>query len=255
MARVIQPSREAMQKAWTLGRKMALSDRAVRPILTDAPTFKKYEDFRTAHRGLLESSEAFGPWEEHLNSLAEREARRMGLKVDISSASLDMFIAKVVVPMKHALWLGWEGARGLDRLFAQVRLRMSEEASAAESGVQVFRATQLSDRVQKPEVKEDGDAFFLSVTGNGGEVRDKDKPAVLAASKLVNVAKPGADADGSGKDGGKAAIAKVAAADELSLGTDDLGEIDLAAITVGVKPKPAESPVIADDDVPDPYEQ
>jgi hypothetical protein len=224
-----------MQRAWQLGRKMAMSQPMLRPMLTEAATYSQYEEFRKVHRSLLENRDAFTPWDDQVTALAEREAHRIGMRLE-SSQALDLFITRLVVPMKHAFWLGWEATRGLERLHAEARKRLAQEASGGP--VKVFCATQLAERVQKPEVRDSGDeGFWVSITG--GEVAEKDQPQVLAARALVNNPKP----------------EKVKPAeDELVAVGVEVDEICADAVMPGSATEKRPPAMLTDDELPDLYE-
>jgi hypothetical protein len=234
MGRVIQPSRDAMQKAWALGRRMAQIEPHIRPLPSDAATFKKYEEFRLVHRSRLESREHFAKWEEAAQALAEREARRMGLKVD-SSTGLDILIVKLLMPMKHAFWLGWESARGLEKMYMELRQRSLQ---APDAPVRVFAAAQLAERVQKPDVEGDSDeGFWMSVTGQGETIRDKNRPQVLAATALVNLNQPQPEHRDAA----------------IGLTGVDVDDVSAEAILPGQARENPARVVLEDDDMPDPY--
>lgn len=190
MARVaIQPGRSAMEKAWTLGRRMASEDPRFRPVLADAGDYATFEKFRSIHRGQLEVREAFAVWDEQIMRIAEREGSRLGFRTDGASAYWDVFLAKVVVPLKGAFWTGWESKIRLGDLYAAARNKAITTGSLSQTPPSVFRATQVVAKIEKPEIEETSEFdFVLSVTETPGSVpRAVGSPdvAVLAASKLL----------------------------------------------------------------------
>lgn len=192
---MVQPNRSALQKAWALGRKTGAEDPRIRPMVADAHDYSTFEAFRTAHRGRLEVKDIFAAWDEQIMRIAEREGRRLGFRMDGASSHWDVFLAKVVLPLKNAFWIGWESQVRLDQMYAAARKRAIIAGTLGGGGAKVFPATQVAARVQKPEVEEPGDdAFLVSITESpqspSGTTR---RPAVtvLAASRLLaRVEKP-----------------------------------------------------------------
>lgn len=196
MARpIIQPCRSALQKAWALGRKTGGEDPRIRPMVADAADYSTFETFRTAHRGRLEVRETFAIWDEQIMRVAEREGRRLGFRTDGASAYWDVFLAKVVVPLKNAFWIGWESQVHLDQLYAAARKRAIISGTLNSAENRVFPATQVAARVQKPEVEEPGDdAFLMSITESpespSGTVRTPGVTVLAASRLLTRVEKP-----------------------------------------------------------------
>lgn len=114
--------------AWRLGRKMAAQERRLRPALSDAIHFSRYDEFRLAHRSKLENSAVFASWEHRLQRLAEREGQRIGFRLDKTSKIWDEFYSYIFGPMKSAFWCGWEGARQLQPLYTQRRNKMLRQS-------------------------------------------------------------------------------------------------------------------------------
>ena len=191
---MVQPSRSALLKAWTLGRK-AGDDPRIRPVVADASEYSTYEKFRIAHRGKLEVKDIFVTWDEQIMGVAERESRRLGFRTDAASAYWDVFLANVVLPLKNAFWIGWEGQIRLAQLYAVARKRAIVTGTLAKAEAQVFPATRLAARVLRPEVEEPGDdAFLVSITESPESPSRTNKISgvrVLAASRLLErVEKP-----------------------------------------------------------------
>lgn len=192
---IVQPSRSALEKAWAIGRKAGADDPRIRPMVADASDYSTFEKFRIAHRGRLEVKEIFAVWDEQLMRLAEREGKRLGFRTDGASAYWDVFLAKIVLPLKNAFWIGWESQKRLDQLYAAARKRAIVSGSLNKAEAKVFPATQVAARVEKPEVDEPGDdAFLMSITESpespSGNTR-KPGVTVLAASRLLErVEKP-----------------------------------------------------------------
>jgi hypothetical protein len=160
----------------------------------DAGDYSTYEKFRVAHRGRQEVRETFAVWDEQIMRIAEREGRRFGFRTDGASQYWDVFLAKVVIPLKSAFWIGWESQICLDQFYAAARKR-AIVSGTLQTENQVFPATQVASRVQMPDVDEPGDdAFLLSITesAEGGRSGGKNNDVpVLAASRLLErVQKP-----------------------------------------------------------------
>ena len=181
-------------KAWALGRK-AVEDPRIRPVVSDASDYSTFEKFRIAHRGRLEVRDIFAVWDEQIMRIAERESRRLGFRTDGASAYWDVFLAKVVSPLKNAFWIGWEGQIRLDHLYAEARKRAIVSGTLASAEAKIFPATRLAARVLKPEVEAPGDdAFLVSITESPQSpsgMTGKPGVRVLAASRLLErVEKP-----------------------------------------------------------------
>ena len=191
---MVQPSRNALLKAWALGRK-AGDDPRIRPVVADASEYSTFEKFRIAHRGKLEVKDIFVIWDEQIMGIAERESRRLGFRTDGASAYWDVFLANVVLPLKNAFWIGWEGQIRLAQLYAATRKRAIVTGTLARGETKVFAATRLAVRVHRPEVEEPGDdAFLVSITESPERPSGTTKisgVSVLAASRLLErVEKP-----------------------------------------------------------------
>ena len=191
---MVQPSRNALLKAWALGRK-AGKDPRIRPVVADASDYSTFEKFRIAHRGELEVRDIFAFWDEQIMCIAERESRRLGLRTDGAIAYWDVFLANVVLPLKNAFWIGWEDQVRLAQLYAVARKRAIVSGTLARAETKVFPATLVAARVHRPEVEEPGDdAFLVSITESPerpSETIKRSGVRVLAASRLLErVEKP-----------------------------------------------------------------
>lgn len=58
-------------------------------------------------------------WLERLFAIAEKEAKRLGLRVDDSMGAWDIWYNQVVVPMKNLMWETWEHSWDLPARYAE----------------------------------------------------------------------------------------------------------------------------------------
>jgi hypothetical protein len=142
MRRVSGPSRRSLLAAWRLGRKLAQRERRLRPILREAIHFSRYEDFRLAHRSVIENSRLFSPWEQRIQKLAEAEGYRLGFNLDRTSRIWDDFFSYVFTPIKNAFWIGWEEARQLEAMYRQKRTSFAQGGKALTTAADVFHVAE-----------------------------------------------------------------------------------------------------------------
>jgi hypothetical protein len=149
----IKPSKGALRRAAELGCDMARRDRCFKPDLSRAGRFDSYRRFRNAHREQLERSDAFvRRWQDPLFVLADKEARRLGLRVDDSMASWETWYNCLVVPLKNLLWEAWEHSYQLPDRFDEATHAQRAELADAEP-LQVLRiATGPSALLEAAEV-------------------------------------------------------------------------------------------------------
>lgn len=127
MASISRPSQYVLKKAWELGRKMAVTDRRIAPILHQAQQYPSYEVFRQTHRHRLEQLDAFLPWDQKLQALIDRQANGEGSRLD-NPRLWEHFCSQVAGPIRSAFWYGWELAQGLEELYrSEVQRRRVEE--------------------------------------------------------------------------------------------------------------------------------
>lgn len=116
MSQIPRPSQYILQKAWKLGRKMASTERRLRPELFRAHEYPSYELFRLTHRHQLEHLNAFIPWDQKLQVLIEREGRGGGYRLD-DPRIWEIFYAHVASQIASAFWFGWEQVYQLEQLY------------------------------------------------------------------------------------------------------------------------------------------
>lgn len=138
MRRVCGPSRRSLLAAWRLGRKLARQERRLRPSLREAIHFSRYEDFRLAHRSIIENNRLFSPWERRLLKIAEGEGYRVGFDLDKSSKVWDDFYSYIFMPIKNAFWLGWEEAWQLEAVYRRRRSSVAQGNKALTMAADVF---------------------------------------------------------------------------------------------------------------------
>lgn len=117
---LIRPSQRALCQAAELGCEMARRDRFVKPDLGRAGCYDDYQRFRNAHRERWERTDVFVRiWLERLFAMAEKEGKRLGLRIDDSMDSWDVWYNRVVMPMKNLLWEAWEHSWDLPARYAE----------------------------------------------------------------------------------------------------------------------------------------
>lgn len=117
----LTPSHNALHHAAELGCEMAKNDDFFRPDVSLASRYEDYRGFRNAHREQWERTDHFVHiWLERLFSLAEKEGKRLGLRMDDSMASWDIWYNQIVMPMKSVLWETWEHNCELPARYAEV---------------------------------------------------------------------------------------------------------------------------------------
>lgn len=137
---LLRPSQKALRQAAELGCEMARSERRLKPDIGRAHSYETYHQFRNAHREQLERSDVFvRVWLERLFALADKEGRRLGLRVDDSMDSWDLWYNQVVVPMKNLAWETWEHSWDLPARYAEASHPEAAELNLSPA-VQVLHA-------------------------------------------------------------------------------------------------------------------
>lgn len=129
MIRRCRVPQSALLAAWQLGRRMACSDRRVRPCLRDVRHYRTFAQFRHAHRSLLDNTRALVPWDQRLQRLAESEAWWLGFHLDKGVGAWDAFHIFVMAPMREAFWRGWETHTRLESLYLARRKAILQRES------------------------------------------------------------------------------------------------------------------------------
>lgn len=114
MSNGIAPTVAAIQKAWRLGRTLAMTDPTFVPQLDEAHLHPSYVQFMIDHRKKLEHVPAFWTWDLRLEDLIEDEAERHNLTFDKDAEQIEKAIT---TPIKCAFWFGWEGVTNLKKQY------------------------------------------------------------------------------------------------------------------------------------------
>jgi len=118
----LSPSRTAIKRAAELGQEMARKERHCRPNMAMAEHYETYLRYRNAQREIMENSDVFAQrWVERLLTIADKDGRAHGLRMDDSMASWDIWYNKLVLPLKEVFWLAWEQTWKLPEHYAEAR--------------------------------------------------------------------------------------------------------------------------------------
>lgn len=124
----VKPSQTALRRAAELGCEMAKTDRVFRADVSRASHYDDYRRFRNAHREQWERTDRFvRVWLEPLLVLAEKEGKHLGLRMDDSMASWDVWYNRIVMPMKNVFWEAWELNCGLSARYAEAAHPLAAE--------------------------------------------------------------------------------------------------------------------------------
>jgi hypothetical protein len=116
----VKPSHSALRRAAELGCDMARHDSFFRPDVSRASRYDDYWRFRNAHREQWEQTDRFvRVWLDKLFVIAEKERKRLGLRMDDSIAAWDAWYNQLVMPMKRLLWEAWEQSCDLPARYAE----------------------------------------------------------------------------------------------------------------------------------------
>lgn len=152
---LITPSPDALRQAAELGCKMANSEDFFQPDLRQATRYEDYRRFRNAHREQWERTDRFiSVWLDRLFTLAEKEGKRLGLRMDDSMASWDTWYNRIVVPLKNTLWEAWERSCELPARYAETAhpiVAQNDPPSPVLQLAQVY-ATQLAAKWEQSAV-------------------------------------------------------------------------------------------------------
>jgi hypothetical protein len=160
MAKTPEPSRYILQKAWVLGRKMAQTERRLRPDVSRSEEYPTYELFQLAHRHHLEQLNAFIPWDEKIQALVEREGRGGGYRLD-DPRVWEAFYTHVASKISSAFWYGWEQVYQLQQLYEEHCREFRAKQTAPSHVLHVARppvaqVAQGEDCGDRPDDVEDG---------------------------------------------------------------------------------------------------
>jgi hypothetical protein len=152
-------SKMAFDQASELGCEMAKDDQVLKPDLRHAHRYEGYSRFRNAHREEWERKDVFEAWQDRLFALAEREGERLGLRMDDSMASWDVWYHRIVAPLKEALWEAWEHSWDLAALYAEAN-PTGKVAEVVPSGPldAIHRYLSLLGRSETPPLADEIDA-------------------------------------------------------------------------------------------------
>lgn len=113
----ISPTSESVQKAFRLGRDLALTDPNFLPQLDDAAEYPNYVLFMLAHRKKLEALPSFWTWDLRLEDLIEEELENHG--ISLKPDNVEEVLRKIAMPLRCAFWFGWESFLKLERKYEQ----------------------------------------------------------------------------------------------------------------------------------------
>lgn len=153
MAGQLTPSVRAIQKAWRLGRTLAMTDPTFVPQVEDAARFPSYVQFMVEHRRKLQLLPSFWTWDLRLEDMVEDEAERHQLSMDRDG---ERILQLIDTPIRCAFWFGWEGVTNLKKRYERAAGRKSQPS--VETAAQGPTEVGDFDGIDAMEVGEAGDA-------------------------------------------------------------------------------------------------
>lgn len=123
----ISPSLESIQRAFQLGRTLAMTDPSFLPLLDDAAAHANYVLFILAHRKKLEALPAFWTWDLRLEDMIEDEIERN--KISLVPENVEEILRSIAMPLRCAFWFGWENVQNLKKKYEQATGNRSHSAT------------------------------------------------------------------------------------------------------------------------------
>lgn len=123
----ISPSLESIQRAFQLGRTLAMTDPSFSPLLDDAAAHANYVLFILAHRKKLEALPAFWTWDLRLEDMIEDEIERNN--ISLVPENVEQILRLIAMPLRCAFWFGWENVHNLKKKYEQATGNYSRSAT------------------------------------------------------------------------------------------------------------------------------
>lgn len=166
MGTVERPSTYILRKAWLLGQKMARKERRLRPDLRQARMYSSYSSFRQFHRYEAENAPGFGPWDEKLQLLIEREGNGRGVRID-NPPVWRAFYTVLGEPIRSVFWAAWEDAIRLQDLYDLAIARAQWSCVAGPATLRVANSAPVDDDETAAL-----DAVLVGIVGTRGDAHD-----------------------------------------------------------------------------------
>ena len=123
----ISPSLESIQRAFQLGRTLAMTDPSFSPLLDDAAAHSNYVLFILTHRKRLEALPAFWTWDLRLEDMIEDEIERNN--ISLVPENVEEILRLIAMPLRCAFWFGWENVQNLKKKYEQATGNYSRSAT------------------------------------------------------------------------------------------------------------------------------
>lgn len=144
-----RPSRVAINSAYEMGRTFAMTDPRLVPAMDNAHQYTSYLHFMTAHRHRLQRSVIFQEWDTPLQRLIEKEASRLGLKLE-DSRQWEIVETSLSIPLHCAFWFGWETVHNLKTKFDKAIELHNCKQAAVENAVALSPLLSRMNRLDQP---------------------------------------------------------------------------------------------------------
>ena len=127
-----------------------MTDPRLVPAMDNAHQYTSYLHFMTAHRHRLQRSVIFQEWDTPLQRLIEKEASRLGLKLE-DSRQWEIVETSLSIPLHCAFWFGWETVHNLKTKFDKAIELHNCKQAAVENAVALSPLLSRMNRLDQPD--------------------------------------------------------------------------------------------------------